>query len=103
MSPPLESWKAQPHGPLTAVDDHLSQSLSLDDLPDLPGSHEPLLAEEPNPLADELLVWSELSDLRGTSLLLDDPVVVELHGEWQQPSEPLLRDGAAANLASTAP
>ena len=89
MSSPLESWKVLPHGPLTAVDDHLSMSLSLDDLPDLPGTRERLLADEPNPLAEQLVIWSELSDLRVAPLLLDDPVVVELPGEWQQPSEPL--------------
>jgi hypothetical protein len=89
MSLPLESWKVLPNGPLTAVDDHLSQSLSLDDLPDLPGTRERLLADALNPLADQLVMWSELSDLRVAPLLLDDPIVVELPGEWQQPSEPL--------------
>jgi hypothetical protein len=89
MSLSLESWKVLPHGPLTAIDDRLSQSLSLDDLPDLPGTRETLLADEPNLLADQLVILSELSDLRATPLLLDDPIVVELPGEWQQPSEPL--------------
>ena len=89
MSLPLEPWKVLPHGPLTAVDDHLSQSLSLDDLPDLPGTRERLLADALNPLADQLVMWSEMSDLRVAPLLLDDPIVVELPGEWQQPSEPL--------------
>ena len=89
MSLPLESWSVLPHGPLTAIDDRLSLSLSLDDLPDLPGTREALLADDSNALADQLLMLSELSDLRVTPLLLDDPTVVELPGEWQQPSEPL--------------
>jgi hypothetical protein len=89
MSMPLESWKVLPHGPLTAIDDRLSQSLSLADLPDLPGAREALLADEPDLLADQLVMLSELSALRASPLLLDDPIVEELPGEWPRPSEPL--------------
>jgi hypothetical protein len=79
-----------PHGPLTAVDDRLSISLSLSDLPDLPGAREAASGDD-SPLVEQLLSLSELSDLRPPRLLLedDDPVVIELPGEWQQPSEPL--------------
>jgi len=91
MTTSLETWKVLPHAPLAAVDD-LSLSLSLDDLPDLPGSREPLmLADEPHPLAEQLLAWSEAADLRRVRVSPPgaDPIVDELYGEWQQPSEPL--------------
>jgi hypothetical protein len=71
---------------LTALDDGLS--LSLDDFPDLPGSG-PLPDEDTVPLAEPLLAWSAADDLRRIHVSLDDPIVNELPGEWQQPSEPL--------------
>jgi len=73
MSAPAESWKVLPNGPLTAVDDGLSTSLSLDELPDLPV---------------RLLEWSEDDELR--SIASHDPIVIEFpQGPWRQPSEPL--------------
>ncbi len=89
MTTSLAIRPASPHGhaSLTAVDDQLS--LSLDDFPDLPGSR-PLLADDDAiPLADQLLAWSEADELRSIHDALQDPIVRELPGEWQQPSEPL--------------
>ncbi len=89
MSTTLAPWKVLPHRPLTltAIDDRLS--LSLDDFPELPGSDKPILVEEPDAVADQLLAWSEVSDLHSLRVGIDVPVVDELPGEWQQPSEPL--------------
>jgi len=90
MSSHAQSWKLLPNGPLTAVDDHLSMSLSLDDLPDLPGAREIVDAPEPDALPGHLLEWSEDAELRSIHFPSDDPIVIEYPtGEWQQPSEPL--------------
>jgi hypothetical protein len=89
MTSPVETWNAPASGPLTAVDDHLSMSLSLDDLPDLPGARA-AAAGEPPALPRQLLEWSEDAELRDIHFSCDDPIVIECpHGEWQQPSEPL--------------
>ena len=87
MSTPLACRNTSPLAPpsLTAVDDRLS--LSLDDFPDLPGSH--TRHDDAMPLAEELLAWSQADELRAIHLALDDPAVHEMPGEWQQPSEPL--------------
>jgi len=90
MTSLVESWKVLPNGPLTAVDDHLSMSLSLEDLPDLPGAREASLADAADPLPAQLIEWSEDFELRGIHPRADDPIVIEFPtGEWQQPSEPL--------------
>jgi len=90
MSSTAPSWKPLPNGPLTAVDDHLSMSLSLDDLPDLPGAREAVGAPERDTLPGHLLEWSEDAELRSIHFSSDDPIVIEYPiGEWQQPSEPL--------------
>ena len=90
MTSPVEHWKVLPNGPLTAVDDHLSMSLSLDDLPDLPGAREAAGDDAPAALPGELLEWSEDAELREIHFSTDDPIVIEYPiGEWQQPSEPL--------------
>ena len=88
MSSLVEPWKVLPNGPLTAIDDHLSMSLSLDDLPDLPGAREAASGDAPAVLLGELLEWSEDAELRDIHLSCDDPIVIEYpSGEWQQPSE----------------
>lgn len=89
MSTSLASRQPSPHGlaSLTAVDDRLA--MSLDDFPALPGS-QPMRDDDTLPMADQLLAWSEADDLRHIHIALADPVVSELPGEWQQPSEPLL-------------
>jgi hypothetical protein len=90
MTSPAQPWNALPDGPLTALDDHLSMSLSLDDLPDLPGARAAIMGDEPDPLPGHLLAWSEDAELRSIHFSCDDPIVIELpHGEWQSPSEPL--------------
>jgi len=90
MTSLVQSWKVLPNGPLTAVDDRLSMSLSLDDLPDLPGAREAAMSDAPAPLPGELLEWSEDAELRDIHFSCDDPIVIEYPtGEWQQPSEPL--------------
>lgn len=92
MSTSLVHRNTSPYGlpSLTAVDDRLS--LSLDDFPDLPGSHA-RHDDDAMPLADQLLAWSEADELRQIHVALDDPAVSELPGglpgEWQHPSEPL--------------
>lgn len=89
MTSLVEPWKVLPNGPLTAVDDHLSMSLSLDDLPDLPGARAAAAGDD-TPLAGPLLEWSEDAELRSIHPSCDDPIVIEYPtGEWQQPSEPL--------------
>lgn len=88
MTSPVESWKVLQNGPLTAVDDHLSMSLSLDDLPDLPGTR--VADDDTDTLPGQLLEWSEDAELRSIHFTCDDPIVIECPtGEWQQPSEPL--------------
>lgn len=90
MTSLVEPWKVLQNGPLTAVDDHLSMSLSLDDLPDLPGAREAAADDAPAALSGQLLEWSEDAELRTIHFSCDDPIVVEFPpGEWQQPSEPL--------------
>ncbi len=79
MSTSLAYRPAPPHAfvSLTSVDDCVS--LSLDDFPDLTGT-----------LPEQILAWSEADDLRSIHVALADPDVIELPGEWQQPSDPLL-------------
>jgi hypothetical protein len=90
MTSPVETWNVPTHGPLTAVDDHLSMSLSLDDLPDLPGARAAAMGDESAALPGQLLEWSEDAELRSIHFSCDDPIVIECPGgEWQQPSEPL--------------
>jgi len=90
MTSPVESWKVLPNGPLTAVDDHLSMSLSLDDLPDLPGARAADADDDAGALPGPLLEWGEDAELRSIHPACDDPIVIEYPtGEWQQPSEPL--------------
>lgn len=90
MTSPVEHWKVLPNGPLAAVDDPLSMSLSLDDLPDLPGARLAPLDDDAAPLPGQLLEWSEDAELRSIHFSSDDPIVIEFPtGEWQQPSEPL--------------
>ncbi|HEY8975741.1 MAG TPA: hypothetical protein VIN75_16090, partial [Burkholderiaceae bacterium] len=43
----------------------VSMSLSLDDLPDLPGAREAALDDAPDALPAQLLEWSEDFELRG--------------------------------------
>jgi len=89
MTSLVEPWKVLPHGPLTAVDDHLSMSLSLDDLPDLPGARE-ATSDATAALPDQLLAWSEDAELRNIHFSCDEPIVIDdPSGEWQPPSEPL--------------
>jgi len=92
MTSNVGSWKVLQNGPLTAVDDHLSMSLSLDDLPDLPGARAAAMDDDDDraPLPVQLLEWSEDTELRGIHFSSEDPIVLEFPtGEWQQPSEPL--------------
>ena len=95
MTSPVESWKVLHDGPLTTIDDHLSMSLSLDELPDLPGARAAATGGELDTLPGQLLAWSEDDELRSIHFTSDDPIVIEYphgecpHGEWQQPSEPL--------------
>ena len=77
MSTSLASREPLPHG----------LAMSLDDFPDLPGS-QPLRDDDALPMSD-LLAWSEADDLRQLHVDPTDPIVNELPGEWQQPSEPL--------------
>lgn len=88
MTSPVEHWKALPNGPLTAVDDHLSMSLSLDDLPDLPGARAAATDEDEDDdaLPGQLLEWSEDSELRSIHFLSEDPIVIEFPAA-EQPSE----------------
>jgi hypothetical protein len=88
MSSLVEPWKVLPNGPLTAIEDPLSMSLSLDDLPDLPGAREAAGGDGPAALPAELLEWSEDAELRDIHCACDDAIVIEYPiGEWQQPSE----------------
>lgn len=90
MSSPVQPWNALSNGPLTAVDDQLSMSLSLDDLPDLPGARAAAMSDDVDTLPGPLLEWSEDAELREIHFSCDDPIVIEYPaGEWQQPSEPL--------------
>jgi hypothetical protein len=86
MTSLVEPWKVLPNGPQTAVGDPLSMSLSLDDLPDLPGAREATGGDATTP--DPLLAWSEDAELRDIHFSCDDPLVIDYPpGEWQQPSE----------------
>ena len=90
MTSTVEHWKVLPNGPRVAVDHPLS--LSLDDLPDLPGARLAAADDDDDTAAlpGQLLEWSEDAELRSIHFSSDDPIVIELPtGEWQQPSEPL--------------
>ena len=90
MTMPAQPWKTLQNGPLTTVDDHLSMSLSLDDLPDLPGARRQDSDDDTDTVPGHLLEWSEDAELRNIHFSCDDPIVIECpQGEWQQPSEPL--------------
>jgi len=90
MTLPVDPWKVLPNGPLAAAADALSMSLSLDDLPDLPGARRAAADDDDAALPAQLLEWSEDAELRSIHFSSDDPIVIELPtGEWQQPSEPL--------------
>ncbi|MFL6625085.1 MAG: hypothetical protein ACJ8IK_00905 [Burkholderiaceae bacterium] len=90
MTSPVEHWKVLQNGPLAAVDDALSMSLSLDDLPDLPGARLAAADDDGDDLPGQLLEWSEDAELRSIRFSSDDPIVIEFPAaESQPPSEPL--------------
>jgi hypothetical protein len=93
MFTPIDPSKALPYDRATGLEARLSMSLSLDDLPDLPGARNPLPPEIRDLIAEPLLDWSGVFEPSEPVPLLepvlDDSDLADLTGEWHPSSEPL--------------